>query len=140
MCAHNPEGQLYPGLHQEKSKVRGGYSALLLHSGEAPPGSPVSSSGALRTGKMWTSCIGSRGDTSNDPKAGTLLLGGKAGRAGAVQPGEAKSPGRPPSSLPVPEGACERAGEGLLTRVWSDRTKGNGFKLKEGKLRICIRM
>jgi len=39
--------------------------------------------------------------------------------------------GRPQSSLPVPEGAYKRAGEGLFTRAWSDRTKGNGFKLKE---------
>jgi len=27
-------------------------------------------------------------------------------------------------------GACKRAGEGLLTRAWSDRTRSNGFKLK----------
>jgi len=40
MCAHSPEGQLYPGLHQEKrgQQVEGGDSALLLRSGETPPG------------------------------------------------------------------------------------------------------
>jgi len=40
MCTHSPEGQLYPGLHQEKrgQQVEGGDSAPLLHSGETPPG------------------------------------------------------------------------------------------------------
>jgi len=39
----------------------------------------------------------------NELRAGTPLLGRKAGRAGAVQPGEEKAPGTPYSSLPVPE-------------------------------------
>jgi len=40
MCAHGPEGQLYPGLHQEKcgQQVEGGDSVSLLHSGETSPG------------------------------------------------------------------------------------------------------
>jgi len=28
--------------------------------------------------------------------------------------------------------ACKKAGEGLFARARSDRTRGNGFKLKEG--------
>jgi len=37
MCAHSPEGQPYPGLHQEKRSQQGegGDSAC---SGETPPG------------------------------------------------------------------------------------------------------
>ena len=40
MCTHSPEGQPYPGLHQNKSgqKVEGGDSAPLLLSGETSPG------------------------------------------------------------------------------------------------------
>jgi len=40
MCAHSPEGQPYPGLHQERrgQQVEGGDSAPLLHFGETPPG------------------------------------------------------------------------------------------------------
>jgi len=40
MCAHSPEGQPYPGLHQEKrgQQVKGGDSAPLLCSGETSPG------------------------------------------------------------------------------------------------------
>ncbi|GAB0205995.1 hypothetical protein GRJ2_003065100 [Grus japonensis] len=37
------------------------------------------------------------------------------------------------------KGAYRKAGEGLFTRAWSDRTRGNGFKLKEGRFRLGIR-
>ena len=36
-------------------------------------------------------------------------------------------------------GACRKAGEGLCVRECSDRTRGNGFKLKEGRFRSDIR-
>jgi len=32
-------------------------------------------------------------------------------------------------------GTCKKAGEGHFTRACSDRTRGNGFKLKEGRFR-----
>ncbi|KAK4831735.1 hypothetical protein QYF61_018865 [Mycteria americana] len=40
MCAHSPEGQPYPGLHQKKhgQQVEGGDSPPLFHSCETPPG------------------------------------------------------------------------------------------------------
>ena len=37
------------------------------------------------------------------------------------------------------KGAYKKAGEGLFTRVCSDRTRGNGFKQKEGRFRLDIR-
>jgi len=37
------------------------------------------------------------------------------------------------------KGAYMKDGEGLLTRVCSDRTRGNGCKLKEGRFRLDIR-
>ncbi|KAK4824516.1 LOW QUALITY PROTEIN: hypothetical protein QYF61_016000 [Mycteria americana] len=37
------------------------------------------------------------------------------------------------------KGAYKEAGEGLFTRARSDRTGGNGFKLKEGRFRLAIR-
>ncbi|KAK4824809.1 hypothetical protein QYF61_019659 [Mycteria americana] len=37
------------------------------------------------------------------------------------------------------KGAYKKAGEGLFTRACTDRTRGNGFKLKEGRFRLDIR-
>jgi len=37
------------------------------------------------------------------------------------------------------KGAYKNAGEGLLTRACSDRTRGNSFKLNEGRFRLSIR-
>ncbi|KFQ48770.1 hypothetical protein N334_03242, partial [Pelecanus crispus] len=34
------------------------------------------------------------------------------------------------------KGSYKKAGEGLFTRACSDRTRGNGFKLKEGRFRL----
>jgi len=37
------------------------------------------------------------------------------------------------------KGAYRKDREGIFTRVCSDRTKGNGCKLKEGRFRLDIR-
>ena len=43
------------------------------------------------------------------------------------------------AAFQYPKGAYRKAGEGLFTRAWSERTRGNGFKLKEGRFRLGIR-
>ncbi|GAB0188388.1 hypothetical protein GRJ2_001304100 [Grus japonensis] len=37
------------------------------------------------------------------------------------------------------KGAYKKAGEGLFTRACNNRTRGNGFKLKEGRFRLDIK-
>ena len=46
---------------------------------------------------------------------------------------------RPYSNLLVPKGVYQKAGEGLFTRACSDRTRGNGYKLKKGRFRLIAR-
>jgi len=50
-----------------------------------------------------------------------------------------KAPGTPYYSLSVLTGVCKKDGDYLFSRACSDRTKGNGFKLKESRLRLGIR-
>ena len=37
------------------------------------------------------------------------------------------------------KGSCKKEGDRLFSMVCRDRTKGNGFKLKEGRFRLNIR-
>jgi len=94
MCTDSPEGQPCPGLHPQRHGQQGKGGILPLCSVlMRPPRSPVSSSGALSTGQSWSCWSGARGGHSNDSRAGTPLLGGKAERAGAAQPAEEKALG-----------------------------------------------
>ena len=70
-----------------------------------PTQSPVSSSGALSTAKTWSCWNGSRGGPQKWSEGwNTFLVKEGSESVRAVQPGEEKAPGRPYSSLPVPEG------------------------------------
>ena len=55
-----------------------------------------------------------------------------------MQLGE-KASGGPESGLSVSKGGCKKEGNRLFRRDCCDRTRGNGFKLKEGRFRLDIR-
>jgi len=76
MCACSPEGQLYPGLHQEKrgQRVEGGDSALLLRSGEIPPGVLHLALEPLAQEGHGTVGASPQEGHKNDLRAGTPLL------------------------------------------------------------------
>ena len=105
-----------------------------------PPGSLASSSGALSTGQSWSCWSGARWGHKSDQRDGTTpLLGGQARRAGAVPLGEEKAQGRPYCGLPVLKGTCKKDGDKLFSRACCDRTRDNGFKLRESRFRLAIR-
>jgi len=75
----------------------------------------------------------------DDPRDGAPLLCGKAERVGVVQPGEKKAVGTPYSSLSVPEQGLNKRWGKYLQQGCCDRTRSNGFKLREGRFRLDIR-
>jgi len=43
------------------------------------------------------------------------------------------------AALQYPKGACRKDGENIFSRACCDRTRSNGFKLREGRSRLDIR-
>jgi len=97
MCTCSPEGQPYPGLHQEKhgQQVEGGVSVALLHSCETPPG--VLRPALSPPTYVGHGCVemGPEKGHKDDQRAGAPLLRGQAEGVRSVQPAEEKALGSP---------------------------------------------
>ena len=132
MCPHSPESQRDPGCIQS-SGVREGICPAVLHC-ETPPGAlrPHVESSAQQKRRP----VGTRpGEGHNNGLRGGTPFYGDRLRAGAAQPREEKAPGRPFGI----QRDCKKEEVRLFNRVCCDRTRGNGFKLKEGSLWLGVR-
>jgi len=76
----------------------------------------------------------------NDSSDGTPPLRGQAKRSGAVQPMEEKALGRPDNGLSVSKGEDLRKKRQTLAESVVIGQRENGFKLKEGKFTLNIRI
>lgn len=71
----------------------------------------------------------------DDEGAGAPFLCGRAERLGVVQPGERRLWEDLSVAFQFSKKAFKKTGEGYFSRVCSDRTKGNGFKLEGSRFR-----
>ena len=95
-------------------------------------------SGAPNIRRTWTVGASPEEGHEDDQRAGAPLLWGQAERVGVAQPGEEKAPRDLIAAFQYLKGAYQKAGEGLLKWTCSDWTRGNGFKLKEGRYRLDV--
>ena len=116
---------LYGSTHicEQLSRRKHKDEAPLLCTGETPPG--VLPPGAKFSLQERHGPVGVHSEEGHkdDPRDGTPPLQRQAYRAGAVQPGKEKVPGRPGSSLLLPKGGYKKEGDRLFSRVCSDRTR-----------------
>ncbi|PKU45929.1 hypothetical protein llap_3764 [Limosa lapponica baueri] len=140
MRAGSPESQPHPGLHQKKcsQQVEGGDSAHLLCSHETPSGvlCPALESSAQeemdlleRVQRMATKMLRGLEHLSYEDRLRELRLFSLEKR---------RFLGDLIAAFQYLKGAYRRDEEGLFVRKCSDRTRGNSFKLKEGRFKLDI--
>lgn len=138
MCPHSPESQPYPGLYQENCGQQGerGDPASLLCAGEASPEvlhPDVESSVQERL----VECV--RRTATKMIQMMEHLSCENRQRAGAVQPGKRRLWGDLIVAFQYLKRGCKKEGDRLFSSVCGDRTRGNGFKLKERRFRLDVR-
>jgi len=140
VCAGSPESQPCPGLHpqQHGQQGEGGDSAPLPWSAETPLG--VLHPALEPSAEDRPGAVGAGPEEAPAMIRGLepLCWEGRLGALGLVSLGRRRLWGDLRAAARAWRG-CERAGEGLVTRAGSGRTRGDGFKLKEGRFRLDVR-
>ena len=131
MCTHSPEGQPYPGLHQEKlgQQVEGGDSAPLLHTGETPPGvlCPV----LEPSGNTWTCWSRSGGRPQRWSEGWSTSPTRKGWESwGLFSLENRRLQGGLLADFHYLKGVYRKDGENTFSSACCNRTRSNGFKLR----------
>ncbi|PKU43450.1 hypothetical protein llap_6245 [Limosa lapponica baueri] len=140
VCACSPEDQSHPGLHQKKcgQQVGGGDSVPLLS--RDPTQSIVSGSGGPNIRRTWTCWKGVQRRATKMIRGLEHLSSEDSLRELELFSLEKRRlRGQLIAAFQYLKGAYKKVGEGCFTTACSDRTRGNGFKLKEGRFRLDIR-
>ena len=96
-------------------------------------------SGAPNIRRTQTCLSRSRGGHEDDEGLEHLPYGDRLRELGVFSLEKRRLRGDLLSGLPVLKGGYRKDGEGCFTRACSDRTRGNGCKLKEGRFRLDTR-
>ena len=140
MCPCSLESQPYPGLHQKQfgQQGEGGDPAPLLCAGEAPPGvlHPDVESTVQERHRPVGVC----------PEEGHKIIQGmehlfyknRMRELGLFSLEKRRLRDDPKAAFQYLKGGYKKEGDRLSSRVCGDRTRGNGFKLKEGRFRLDL--
>jgi len=141
MCARSPEGQPYPGLHQKKrgQQVKGGDSSTLLCSGETPPG--------VLHSALETPAQKGDGPVGVSPEEETKMIRGledlsyeeRLRELGLFSLKKRRLRRDLTTAFQCLKGAYRKDGDNVCSKACCDRSRSNGFKLREGRCRLDTR-